>query len=99
MKQNTVVEMNNNDVCFQTPDKQRFRLRAAGIIIEDGCILFATNAIEKYYYSIGGAINLGETAEEAVVREGRRLLERMGRGTAGSREGRVPRYYGVCVWA
>ena len=69
MKQNTVVEMNNNDVCFQTPDKRRFRLRAAGIIIEDGCILFATNAIEKYYYSIGGAINLGETAEEAVVRE------------------------------
>ena len=63
------IEMMNNDVCFQTEDNRRFRLRAAAIIIEDGCVLFATNEVEKYYYSIGGAIELGETAEQAVLRE------------------------------
>ena len=60
--------MYSNDVCFQTDDKRRFRLRAATIIIEDGCVLFATNEMENYYYSIGGAIELGETAEQAVIR-------------------------------
>ena len=63
------IEMMNNDVCFQTDNDRRFRLRAAAIIIEDGCVLFATNDVEKYYYSIGGAIELGETAEQAVLRE------------------------------
>ena len=63
------IEMMNNDVCFQTDDDRRFRLRAAAIIIENGCVLFATNDVEKYYYSIGGAIELGETAEQAVLRE------------------------------
>ena len=63
------IEMMNNDVCFQTEDNRRFRLRAAAIIIENGCVLFATNDVEKYYYSIGGAIELGETAEQAVLRE------------------------------
>ena len=63
------IDMMNNDVCFQTEDNRRFRLRAAAIIIEDGCVLFATNDVEKYYYSIGGAIELGETAEQAVLRE------------------------------
>ncbi len=58
-----------NDICFQTDDKQRFRLRAAAIIIEDDCVLFATNRIETYYYSIGGAVELGETVEQAAVRE------------------------------
>jgi len=64
-----MADMVNNDVCFQTKDNRRFRLRAAAIIIENGCILFATNDIEKYYYSIGGGIKLGETAEDAVLRE------------------------------
>ena len=47
------IEMMNNDVCFQTDDDRRFRLRAAAIIIENGCVLFATNDVEKYYYSNG----------------------------------------------
>ncbi|MCL2538326.1 MAG: NUDIX domain-containing protein [Alphaproteobacteria bacterium] len=67
--------MINSDVCFQTGDCRRFRLRAAAIIIEDGCVLFAGNDSEKYYYSIGGAIELGETAESAVLRE---VLEETG---------------------
>ena len=67
-----IVNMSNSatpDICFQTENNQRFRMRAAAIIIENNEILFATNPIEKYYYSIGGAIELGESAEEAVVRE------------------------------
>ncbi|MBQ8482290.1 MAG: NUDIX domain-containing protein [Alphaproteobacteria bacterium] len=61
--------MINNDICFQTKDNRRFRLRAAAVIIENGSVLFATNDVEKYYYSVGGAIELGETAEQAVLRE------------------------------
>ena len=69
MKLSNSIQMMNNDVCFETEDKRRFRLRAAAIIIEDGCVLFATNDSEGYYYSIGGGVNLGETMEEAVLRE------------------------------
>lgn len=57
-----------NDCGFQ--NKQHwFRYRAAAIIVEEGCVLFAGNAAEDYLYSVGGAVHLGESAEEAVVRE------------------------------
>lgn len=52
-----------------------FRLRAAAIIIEEGCVLMVSNETVDYYYSIGGAIRLGETAREAVLRE---VLEETG---------------------
>ncbi|MEG1027520.1 MAG: NUDIX domain-containing protein [Oscillospiraceae bacterium] len=39
------------------------------MIIEDGCILFAKNEVDSYYYSIGGGVHLGEKAEDAVKRE------------------------------
>ena len=52
-----------------------FRYRAAAIIVEDGCVLFAGNEREDYLYSIGGAVHMGETAEEAVKRE---VLEETG---------------------
>ncbi len=63
------VQMITDDICFQTENQRRFRLRAAGIIIENKQILFAHNEKEPYYYSVGGAIKLGETAEEACIRE------------------------------
>ena len=69
MKISNMVETINDDVCFQTKDNKRFRLRAAAIIIEKGEVLFATNDIEKYYYTIGGGVKLGETAQKAVLRE------------------------------
>lgn len=47
----------------------RFRFRAAAIIVEDNCVLFAGNDVDDYYYSIGGGVHLGETSEEAVKRE------------------------------
>ena len=60
---------------FKTKDGKWFRYRAAAIIVEDGCVLFAGNEKEDYLYSIGGAVHLGETAEEAVKRE---VLEETG---------------------
>ena len=42
----------------------RFRFRAAAIIVEDNCVMFAGNDADDYYYSIGGGVHLGETSEE-----------------------------------
>ena len=61
--------------CGFTKENNWFRYRAAAIIIEDGCVLFAGNDRENYYYSIGGGVHMGETAEDAVRRE---VLEETG---------------------
>ena len=55
--------------CGFTKENKWFRYRAAAIIVEDGQVLFARNEIDDYYYSVGGAVHLGETAREAVKRE------------------------------
>lgn len=55
--------------CGFTKENNWFRYRAAAIIIEEGCALFASNQRDDYYYSIGGGVHMGETAEEAVLRE------------------------------
>ena len=55
--------------CGFTKENSWFRYRARAIIIENGCVLFAGNENENYLYSIGGGVHMGETAEEAVVRE------------------------------
>lgn len=62
------------DCSFRSEDHY-FRYRAAAIIIENGCVLMAGNEASDYYYSVGGGVHLGETAEEAVVRE---VLEETG---------------------
>ena len=56
------------DCSFQKDDRW-FRYRAAAIIVEDGCVLFAGNEKDDYLYSVGGAVHAGEKAEDAVVRE------------------------------
>jgi ADP-ribose pyrophosphatase YjhB (NUDIX family) len=55
--------------CGFTKGNGWFRYRAAAIIIENGCVLFAKNDSEDYYYSIGGGVHIGEKAEKAVLRE------------------------------
>lgn len=61
--------------CGFTDGDKWFRYRAAAIIVEDGCVLFAGNELDDYLYSIGGAVHMGETAEDAVRRE---VLEETG---------------------
>lgn len=61
--------------CGFTKDNKWFRYRAAAIIVEDGCVLFAGNEKEDYFYSIGGGVHMGESAEDAVRRE---VLEETG---------------------
>ena len=55
--------------CGFSKENKWFRYRAAAIIVENGCVLFAGNELEDYYYSIGGGVHMGETAEDAVKRE------------------------------
>lgn len=55
--------------CGFIKGKNWFRYRAAAIIIENGCVLFACNSNYDYLYSIGGGVHMGETAEDAVKRE------------------------------
>jgi len=57
-----------HDCCF-TKANDWFRYRAAAIIVENGCALFAYNKTDNYFYSIGGGVHHGETAEAAVIRE------------------------------
>ncbi len=61
--------------CGFTKEKKWFRYRAAAIIVEAGCVLLAGNERDDYFYSIGGAVHMGETAEAAVKRE---VLEETG---------------------
>ncbi len=44
-------------------------IRVGAIIMKDGKVLMATDDRVDHYYSVGGRIQFGETAEEAVVRE------------------------------
>ena len=55
--------------CGFTNENHWFRYRAAAIIVEDNCVLFAGNDNAKYLYSIGGAVHMNETSEDAVKRE------------------------------
>lgn len=55
--------------CGFTKENNWFRYRAAAIIIEDSNVLFASNQRDDYYYSIGGGVHMGETAQDAILRE------------------------------
>ncbi|MBP1587172.1 MAG: NUDIX domain-containing protein [Clostridia bacterium] len=61
--------------CCFTQEGKWFRYRVGAIIVENGCVLFAGNDKVDYLYSVGGAVHMGETAEDAVRRE---VLEETG---------------------
>ncbi|HFI0101800.1 TPA: NUDIX hydrolase [Streptococcus suis] len=54
-------------------DNQVFGIRATALLIKDGKI-FLTKDTKGHYYTIGGAIAVNETAQDAVVREVREEL-------------------------
>ncbi|MDP4119954.1 MAG: NUDIX domain-containing protein [Bacillota bacterium] len=63
------MELNYNVDCGFSSENLWFRYRAAAIIIEDELVLVASNDVSNYFYSVGGAVHIGEKAEDAVVRE------------------------------
>ena len=58
----------NKDMCVPCDDGI-LNIRVGAIIMKDGKILMVGNEKVDYFYSVGGRIKFGETAEEAVVRE------------------------------
>lgn len=57
-----------HDCCFIQDDK-RFRFRVGAFIVENDCVLLASNELVDYYYSVGGGVHLGESTSDAVLRE------------------------------
>ena len=51
--------------CDFSKENNRFRYRAAAIIVEDGCVLLVGNEKEDYLYSVGGGVHMNEKAEDA----------------------------------
>ena len=64
----------NPDMCVPCADGM-INIRVGAIILKDGRFLMVRNHMSDYFYSVGGRIKFGETAEEAVVRE---VLEETG---------------------
>lgn len=62
------------DMCVACDDGI-LNIRVGAIIMQDGKLLMVGNDRADYLYSVGGRIQFGETAEEAVVRE---VLEETG---------------------
>ena len=56
------------DMCARTDDGV-INIRVGAIIVRDERVLMVKNARDAWYYSVGGRIKFGETAEQAVVRE------------------------------
>lgn len=56
-------------------DDGLINIRVGAIIMQNGKILMVGNERNDYFYSVGGRVKFGETAEEAVVRE---VLEETG---------------------
>lgn len=56
------------DMCVPCGDGI-LNIRAGAIIMQDDKLLMVSNPRVNYLYSVGGRIQMGETAEEAVIRE------------------------------
>lgn len=55
--------------CTVAIDDGYINLRVGAIIMKDGKFLMVGNQKDDFLYSVGGRIQFGESAEEAVVRE------------------------------
>ena len=61
------------DISFKTGN-EKFNYRVCAVILHDGKILAMHGERSPYIYLPGGRVKLGETAEEAVLREVREEL-------------------------
>jgi len=60
--------ISNADMCVPCGDGL-LNIRAGAIIIKDGKLLMLKSKGYDYYYSVGGRLKFGESAEQAVIRE------------------------------
>lgn len=58
----------NTDCCFRSGNDW-FRYRVGAIIISGEYALFAYSERDKFYYSVGGGVHVGEHSRDAVLRE------------------------------
>ena len=56
------------DISFKSGN-EKFNYRVCAVMIHDGKILAMHDERSPYYYLPGGRVKIGETAEEAVIRE------------------------------
>ncbi len=56
------------DISFRT-DNEKFNYRVCAMMISDGKILAMHDDRSPYYYLPGGRVAMGETSENAVIRE------------------------------
>ena len=56
------------DISFNV-ESQKFNYRVCAMMISDGKILAMRDERSPYYYLPGGRVAMGETAEDAVIRE------------------------------
>ena len=56
------------DICFETGN-EKFNYRVCAIMISAGKVLAMQDDRSPYYYLPGGRVAIGETAENAVIRE------------------------------
>ena len=56
------------DISFKNGN-EKFNYRVCAIMISDGKILALHDDRSPYYYLPGGRVAIGETAEDAVIRE------------------------------
>ena len=65
---NEMLEMSRKNISFQEGD-HKFNYRVCGIILHEGKILATQDERSPYYYLPGGRVKMGETAEQAILRE------------------------------
>lgn len=61
------------DISYKT-ESGKFNYRVCAVIISDGKILAMHDERSPYFYLPGGRVKMGETAEDAVIREVRKEL-------------------------
>ena len=61
------------DISYKT-ESRKFNYRVCAMIISDGKILAMHDDRSPYFYLPGGRVKMGETAEDAVIREVREEL-------------------------